>query len=280
MSEDPPLTNGKRAAMALDAVNLYARASAYEGLPESTFFFDFERDAAPGGDQDRLAALLSGLMHYAERRGLSFPDAHASARQEYARQQTTYLPGQSVRRTGPPPHVPAPGEAPVIGEVIAARPGQPAQYYVELITSRQWLPETALAPAPPFPAITTSYGTFSSAYVTWYCTRRAVSELEHAYLDRRAPEPRHVADLDTMVTALSGWSSLPRATVLAAFSEVITEKDGHLTAANRAGHPATLAATSIPHPPGAAAAAPGQPGTGAAVLPFRKPERPHQPTRR
>ena len=47
MSEDPPPTNGKRAALALDAVNVYARASSWEGLSERTFFFDFDRDAMP-----------------------------------------------------------------------------------------------------------------------------------------------------------------------------------------------------------------------------------------
>jgi hypothetical protein len=171
VSEDPP-TNGKRAALALDAVSLYARSSPWEGSSESTFFFDFERDALPGGDQDRLAALLCGLMHYAERRSLSFPGALAAARQEYARQRTAYLPGQSVRRAGPRWRAPAPGEAPLTGEVIAARPGRPAQYHVDFITGREWLPETALAPAPPFPAITTSYGTLSSAFIACYCMRR------------------------------------------------------------------------------------------------------------
>ena len=273
MNEDPP-TNGKRAALARDAVSLYARASPHETSGEHGFFFDFERDALPGGDQDRLAALLSGLMHYAERRDLSFPAALSAARQEYERQRTTYLPGQSVRLAGPRWDDPAPGEAPLTGEIIAARPGRPAQYHVDFITSRDWLPETRLAPAPPFPQITTSYGTLGSAFVTQHCLRRAVSEIEHAYLDNQAPDSSHVTDLDTMLTALSGWSGLPRDTVLRSFSEVIAEKDGHLIAGARAGHPVTLAATSMPHPPGMLPVTPGQPAATASVLPFRKPEHP------
>jgi hypothetical protein len=272
VSEDPQ-TNGTRAALALDAVSLYARASSWEGSRESVFFFDFERDALPGGDQDRLAALLCGLMHYAERRDLSFPGALTAAGQEHGRQRTTYLPGQSLRRAGPRWRAPAPGEAPLTGEVIAARPGRPAQYHVDFITSREWLLETALAPAPPFPAVTTSYGTFSSAFVACYCTRRAVSEIEHDYLDDRAPDSRHVADLDTMVTALSGWSGLPRDTVLGSFSEVLAEKDGHLIAGARNGHPVTLAAISTPVPPPAVPASADTPGSMAAVLAFRRPGR-------
>jgi hypothetical protein len=272
VSEDPP-TNGKRAALALDAVSLYARSSPFEGSSESTFFFDFERDAMPGGDQDRLAALLCGLMHYAERRDLSFPGALAAARQEYARQRTTYLPGQSVRRAGPRWRAPAPGDAPLTGEVIAARPGRPAQYHVDFITGREWLPETALAPAPPFPAIATSYGTLSSAFVTCYCMRRAASEIEHDYLGGRAPDSSRVADLDTMVTALSGWSGLPRDTVLRSFSEVIAEKDEKLIAGARTGHPVTLAAISMPLPPGTVPAPADVPGSTAAVLAFRRPGR-------
>jgi hypothetical protein len=272
VSEDPP-TNGKRAALALDAVSHYARSSPYNSLSEHSFFFDFERDAMPGGDQDRLAALLCGLMHYAERRSLSFPDALTAARQEYGRQRTTWMPGQSVRRPGPRRLAPARGQEPLTGEVIAARPGRPAQYHVDFITSREWLPETALVPARPFPEITTSYGTFSSAFVAAFCLRRAVSEVEHDYLDNRAPDSRYTTDLDTMLTALCGWSGLDRARVLEAFSEVITESSGHLVAGTRTGHPVTLAAISMPSSPAAALGTPAADGPDAVVLPLQKPAR-------
>ncbi len=271
MSDHPP-TNGQRAALALDAVNLYARSSTAQGSPEDIFFFDFERDALPGGDQDRLSALLCGLMHYADRRHLSFPDALTAARQEHSRQHTTYTPGNAVRRAGPRWRTPAPGDPPLTGEVIAARPGRPAEYRIDFLTSRQWVPEPDLAPARPFPAITTSHGTISSAYAARRCLNRAVSELEHACLDRRTPDSRLVRDLDTILAALSGWSGLRRQTLLQEFSEVITERDGQLVAGARTGHPVTLAAASMPFPPGAPGL-PGPPGAEAAVVPFRKPER-------
>jgi hypothetical protein len=257
----------------MDAVSLYTSAAPGEGSPEDTFFPGFRRQAPPGGDQDRLAALLGGLMHYAERRGLSFPGALAAARQEYSRQRTTYLPGQAVRRAGPQSRDAAPGEAPAAGEVIAARPGRPAQYQVDFITSREWLPEHALEPAQPFPAITTSYGTFSSAHVACDCLRRAVAAIEDNYLDDFTQDGADARDLATTLTALSDWSGIGRGTLLSSFSEWITERNGQLVAGHSIGRPVTLAATCAPLPP---LAAPGQadaPGATTAVQPFREPGR-------
>ena len=63
MSDDQ-ITNGRRAARALDAISTYTRMSPYEGLPEDYFFFlDSERETGPGTDHDGLADLLCGLMH-------------------------------------------------------------------------------------------------------------------------------------------------------------------------------------------------------------------------
>ena len=102
MSDDQ-ITNGRRAALALDAISTYTRMSPYEGLPEDYFFFlDSERETGPGTDHDGLAGLLCGLMHYAERRRLSFADALAGASRDYNRQRTSYLPGD--RRPGPARH--------------------------------------------------------------------------------------------------------------------------------------------------------------------------------
>jgi hypothetical protein len=71
---------------------------------------------------------------------------------------------------------------------------------------------------------------------------------------------------------MSGWSGLGRQALLKEFSDVITETDGQLIAGARTGHPVTLAAASMPFPPGAAPPRlPGPPGAEAAVLPFRKP---------
>jgi hypothetical protein len=54
MTEEVRLTNGKRAALALDAIAAYS-SSGPESSPELIFFTDFERDAPPGGDQDRVS---------------------------------------------------------------------------------------------------------------------------------------------------------------------------------------------------------------------------------
>jgi hypothetical protein len=269
MSSEERLTNGTRAAFALDAVNAYA--SPGPDSPELTFFMDFEREALPGGDQDRLSGLLCGLMHYAERRSLSFPDALSAARQEYGRQRTTYLPGNAVRRAGSAWRTPAPGDPPLTGEVLRARPGSPAEYEVDFITSSEWLPETALAPASPFPAVTTEFGTFSSAHVARRYLERAIDEIEHDYLDQhRTPEGGHVRALDTLLTALSGWSGLKRDSLLRSLSEVIAEKDGQLIAGAAGIHPVILAAASAPQPAGTATPGGARiPGPGVARHPRR-----------
>jgi hypothetical protein len=272
MSRNKP-TNGKRAALALQAINAYARPSRFDAYGEHNFFFDFERDIPPGTDQDRLAGLLCGLMHYAERRSLSFPGALAAAQQEHGRQRTAYLPGHAVQRN-PRWRGPAPGNAPLMGEVIAARPGRTAQYHVDFITSREWLPEPALAPAPPFPQISTSYGTFSSAFVAAYCLRRVVSGIEQDYRHDRVPDGDRVRDLDTIVSAMSSWGGLPRPALLRSFSHLIAGQDGHLIAGARSGHPVTLAATSMPLPPAAALSGPSAADSTDGVVQPMEPRRP------
>ena len=249
MNDERP-TNGQRAALALAAVSLYAQSSPAGHPAEITFFFDHERDALPGGDQDRLSGLLAGLMHYAERRRLSFDDALTAARQEYRWQRTTYVPGNSVRRTGPGGNTTAPDDPTATGEVISARPGRPAEYLVDFITSREWLREPDLAPAPPFPALVTAYGAFSSAFVARHVMDQILHAAENAYHDGQPPAPDAVRDLDTILTALSGWSGIGRDTLLRSFSNIITENDGQLIAGALTSHPVTLANASAPVPPG------------------------------
>lgn len=271
MNDERP-TNGQRAALAMAAVSLYSQSSPAGHPAEMTFFFDHERTALPGGDQDRLSGLLTGLMHYAERRSLSFGDALTAARQEYHRQRTTYMPGNSVRRNGPGWRTIAPDRLPAIGEVISARPGRPAEYLVDFITSREWLRDPDLAPGPPFPALTTSYGTFSSAYVARHVMDQVLHVAENAYHDGQLPAPDAIRDLDAILTALSGWSGMRRGAILQSFSNLITDNDGQLLTRTLTGHPVILATASAPVPPGAAVPGPTADAatTAAVVLPFRR----------
>ena len=96
MSDDQ-ITNGRRAALALDAINTYTRMSPCEGLSEDYFFLDSERETGPGTDHDCLADLLCGLMHYALSSRVSFADALSAARDDYGRQRAACLPGDPVR---------------------------------------------------------------------------------------------------------------------------------------------------------------------------------------
>ena len=102
-----------------------------------------------------------------------------------------------------------------------------------------------------------------------------VDEIEHDYLDpHRIPGSDRVRDLDTLLTALSGWSGIKRDSLLRSFSEVITEKDGQLIAGAAGSHPVILAAASAPQPAGTAVQTGARiTGAGAAVLPFRHPGR-------
>jgi hypothetical protein len=265
MSDERP-TNGQRAARAVAAVGLYAESSPVDLASEMAFFLDHERDALPGGDQDRLSGLLTGLMHYAERRGLTFEDALTAARQEFRRQQTAYMPGNAVRCARSRWHTPAADGQPIIGEVISARPGQPAEYLVDFMTSREWIREPELTPGPQFPAVTTAHGTLSTAYAARHLVEGIIREAETAYHDDRLWGSDAIIDLDAVLAALSGWSGLRRDTLLQTFGEVISEKDGMLIAGALTDHPIGLAAASAP-----ITLCDATPGPNATVLPLRKP---------
>jgi len=273
MSDDQ-LTNGKRAALALDAINVYARSSPWEGSDEDHFFFDFERAAEPGTDQDRLSALLCGLMHYAERRQLSFGAALRSARQDYQRQRTAYLPGDAVRRTDRAPADPSPGGRPLTGEIVKARPGNPPSYLVDFITSREWLTEPYLTPAPHFMTIPTGSGHLRSAHVARLCLNRIVPEIEGDYLYGTHPDEKSIRDLRAILVALSNWSGIARPELLRSVSEIITEQDGWLMAGARSTDPVRLAAAEVAVPLGGILPASGPLSAGAAALV------PPRPTRR
>ena len=242
MSDDQ-ITNGRRAARALDAINMYARMSSSEGLPESYFFFDFEREPEEqSGDHDRLSGLVCGLMHYAERRSLSFADALTDARRQYDRQRTNYAPEDGMQLAGQTQRAADAGSAPLTGEIVTARPGDPPVYLVEFITSREWVPEPDLAPAEPFPPIAASDGEISSAHVARYFLVRTIRRIEIARKNDSYPDTADAQDLDIFLTTLCEWSGLERPTVLSVFSEVLTEKDGHLLIAGTPRtHPVALA---------------------------------------
>ncbi len=89
---DDEMTNGRRGALALHAISLYARSSRWDGPDEEHFIFGSDTDAEPGAAAGGLSALLCGLMHYAEHRKLSFDGALASARRDYQQQRTALLP--------------------------------------------------------------------------------------------------------------------------------------------------------------------------------------------
>lgn len=282
---DPEITNERRASTALSAINAYARMSPFESLPDTNFFFDFEREPEErAGDQDRLSGLLCGLMHYTERRKLSFTDALADARRQYNRQRTSYLPGDAVQRAGPARRAAAAGGAPLTGEIVKARPGGPPVYEVDFVTSREWVQEPDLAPAQPFPATATGYGDeICSAYVARYCMVKAIRRIEAAAGTGSGPDPADAQELDIFLTALCRWSGLERPAVLRSFSTVLTEKDGHLLVAAPPGtHPVTLAAADAPSPPDATQPSAARvAATGTAATPPRPTAgQPHKRSRR
>jgi hypothetical protein len=267
MSDDE-ITNDRRATGAVYAVSQYTRiTSGSEPVPELILALDFEREPEEReADPGRLAGLLCGLMHYAERRGLRFDDALTDAGQAYDRQRTTFLAGDAVQRTGPSRH--GADKPPAIGEIVRSRPGTPPVYQVDFITSRDWVPEPGLTPAQPFSA-TDRHGPIPSAALTRHLLARAVRSIEADCRDGRDPYPGDIQNVDVYLTGLCGWSGLDRATVLGAFSTVVTERDGHLEVPAPGTHPASLAATGMPYPPEPAIRDGSEPG--AAAVPSSRP---------
>jgi hypothetical protein len=275
MNEDQ-VTNGERAALALDAVTVYARPSSWQSASEDQFFFDFERDAELATDNDRLSALLNGLMHYAERRKLSFDAALASARQEHQHQRTTYIPGDAVLRIDRMLRA-VDDRTPLIGEVIKAMPGRPSTYEVDFITASEWFTEPCLAPAPRFMTIQTEFGDLSSAHAARNCLRRVVESIEADFRKGHSPEPSAIRDLRTIVGELASWSGILRTELLRSFSHVITERDGWLVAGACTAHPVSLAAADIPAAPDTSVPTIKEATASCAVvIPLRQPDRPRR----
>jgi len=246
------LTNGQRAAHALDGINAHARSSARQehGMSEEHFFFDFDRDTEPGADHARLADLLRDLHHYAKRRGLNFDDALTVARRDYEGQRTTYQPGDAIRRAGRTSDAAAAGALPLMGEIIMARPGRVPVYQVDFITGRQWIGEPDLEAAPRFPDVATRFGQVSSAHVARWCFIQTARHAEEALAQGSNPEAGDIRDLAGLLDALSRWSGIARPALLRAFSEVIGEKDGRLVAHAPGRGPVALAALDAPRPLG------------------------------
>jgi hypothetical protein len=246
MSQDH-LTNGKRAALALDAINAYSRLRTEECTDED-HFFDYEREADPSLGQDQLCALLCGLMHYADYRMLSFKASFRSARRDYQRQRqrTTYLPGDAVRHTDRTQTETPADVIPLIGEIIKVRPGSPPSYQVDFMICREWPAESVLAPAPHFRTISTGFGNLSSAHVARQCLNRILSEIEADYVEDFRPGEEAIRDLQIILGALSSWCGISWPTLLKSFSEVITEIEGWLVAGARSAHPISLAAVDVP----------------------------------
>ena len=186
------ITNGQRAAHALDGINAHARSSARQerGMSEEHFFFDFDRDTEPGTDHARLADLLRDLPHYVSRRGLDFDAAFAAARRDYEVQRTTHQPGDAIRLAGRAGDAAAAGGFPLVGEIIKARPGRLPDYQVEFITRRQWIAEPELEAAPRFPGVATRFGQVSSAHAARWCFIQTARQAEEALSGGGRPRRR------------------------------------------------------------------------------------------
>ena len=266
------MTNGQRAAHALDGINAHARSSAQQdrGTSEEYFYFDFDRDTEPGTDRARLADLLRDLHHYADRRGLNLDDALTTARRDYEGQRTAYQPGDAIRLAGRSRDAAAGAGFPLVGEIVKAQPGHLPEYQVEFITRRQWIGEPDLEAAPRFPEIATRFGQVTSAYVARWCFIQTARQVEGAFARGSNPEAEDIRDLAGLLDALSRWSGIARPALLWSFSEVIGEKDGRLVAQAPGRNPVALAALDAPRPLGMSLQADARPSpVSAEVTPLR-----------
>jgi len=248
---DDEITNGQRAAVAMDAIGTYAR---FAHPMEFRFFFLQEWDEAdPEAVKSRLGDLLCGLMHYAEQRGLHFDDVLTTAQFEYERQRTWHLPGDSVQ-LAPGARQPGPDGARV-GEILKARPGSPPAYLVDFIACRAWYREPDLTPVQHFPALSTRYGdgVVCTAYSAQHCLKQAIGYIQDDRSQGTRSRADCIADVDTCLSALSDWSGMPRPALLRSLGLPHPTDPGEVPLAAPAPHPVSLAAADVAAPPDTAA---------------------------
>jgi hypothetical protein len=241
---DDEITNGQRAAVAMDAIAAYAR---FEHPMELRFFLEEEGEVDLEAVKGRLGDLLCGLLHYAELREISFDDVLITAKHEYDQQRTWYLPGDAVQLASGARQA-GPADARV-GEILKARPGNPPAYLVDFIAVRVWYPEPGLAPAEHFPAVTTGYGIIGTAYAAQHCLNQTARRIQDARNQGGCPEAVDINDLRTFLTTLSGWSGMPPPALLKFLGlEHLAESGTLPLAAVPGAHPVSLAATDVATP--------------------------------
>jgi hypothetical protein len=245
----------RKADLARAAVSTYMRSLL---VPAEPLFSHSELE--PGPDRDRLASLLCGLMHHADSSRVSFDEALRAAREDYRRERAAYLPGDPVqlRDNGIFPAVFPDVHFAGTGEVLRSRPGTPAQYQVDFITYREWIPEPGLTSGPPFPAVDTSAGTITSAHQARQALIVTAAAVEVSFRRRWEQHPETLGDLRALLSALSGWTGISRDDLLVRLdSEIqhIIRPHGKPGPAARRASPAAdgdqaaaLSGTCFPHP--------------------------------
>jgi hypothetical protein len=201
-----PIPGERKADLAATAASRYARAAQALAGP----FNPWPEPDQPLTDRDRIASLLCGLMHHADYSRVSFDAALRAAREEYRQERGAYVPGDPVRLLGNgiPDVLADVLTVSGTGEVLRSRPGDPVQYEVDFITYREWIPEPDLTSGPPFPAVTTSAGTITSAHEAREALIATAAGIEVSFRRRWPQRPQALDDLRELATALCGWTGL------------------------------------------------------------------------
>jgi hypothetical protein len=246
----------RKADLAATAVSRYIQSTQ---IPADPFNSRTSRDEQLT-DRDRIASLLCGLMHHADYSRVSFDDALRAARDAYRRERATYITGDPVRLrdngiiSAVFPDMPIPGT----GEVLRSRPGPPAQYQVDFITYRDWIPEPDLISGPPFPAVATSAGTITSAHQARQALIGTAAVIEVSFRRRWEQSTETLEDLRGLLSALSSWTGISSDDLLVRLDgeiqHIIRPHDKPGPGARRSSpaaggdRAAALSATSFPRP--------------------------------
>ena len=97
---------------------------------------------------------------------------------------------------------------------------------MDFITTREWLAEPDLTPAPHFMTIPTGFGELSSAYVARLRMNRVVARIEAVQRYGNRPDVPTIRDFRALLPRCRTGPALPRSELLASFSQVIMKEAG------------------------------------------------------
>lgn len=187
--------NADRAAWAAQAIEAFQAAAGDHGGPDTA---------------EAIASLITGLCHYADRRGISFAailtassDAYLSQR---ASEQHAYKIGDEVRIRDGVVLAPSLASLPRLGIVAALYPSaeRTQEYAIRFPGELNAMPFTGseIEPAPPFPPVRTRQGTVASLAEAEQMLIRTAARIQISQLHKTRPARADLQDRHLLASVL------------------------------------------------------------------------------